>query len=348
MKHVHADDAYRICVDAARRRGVSQQHAYWVADALVQSSLMGIDTHGLRLLPLYLRELDEGRSKAAPDMRVQRQSAGAILLNADSALGTVAATHAADLAAGLAKEQGIGAVAVINSNHFGAASIYAKRIARLRMLAVVTTSAAARMAPYNGARAMFGTNPLCFAAPAGGEDCYLLDMATSQVSYSRVKHFRQCGMQIPEGWILDGDGLPTTAALPGAMLAPLGGYKGQGLAMMVQMLTCVLTGMPLDHTLTHLDTGSFAHGREIAHLLIAINPAALTDVDAFEARVRSAIDLVRSTPGAGGQQVRVAGDPEQAAFLQRSRDGIPLTDAEYEALIHQAPYPQASSAGAPQ
>ena len=190
MKYLNPDKARRICEQAVLRRGVSQEQAQWFAHALVDTSLMGIDTHGLRLLPLYLRELDEGRSNPAPLFKVLRQRGGTATLDADSALGTVAGMHAARLAAELAVQHGIGAVAVGNSNHFGAASVYGLEIAARGMMCLITTSAAARMAPFNGKKPMFGTNPICFAAPAGKDRTFLFDMATSQISYSQIKHLR--------------------------------------------------------------------------------------------------------------------------------------------------------------
>ena len=112
MKHINANIARNICEHAVMRRGVFHEHAKWFASALVETSLMGIDTHGLRLLPLYLRELDEGRSNPAPAFKTLRQRGGMAAIDADSALGTVAGMHAARTAARLARQYGIGAVAI--------------------------------------------------------------------------------------------------------------------------------------------------------------------------------------------------------------------------------------------
>jgi ureidoglycolate dehydrogenase (NAD+) len=335
MKTINADVARRICRHAALRRGVSDEHAAWFSDALVQTSLMGIDTHGLRLLPLYLRELEEGRSKPRPVMRVARAKGGTVVLDADSALGTVAGVHAARLAAELAREHGIAAVAVANSNHFGAASVYGLEIASHRMMGLVTTSAAARMAPFNGKLPRFGTDPICFAAPAGHGRSYLLDMATSQVSYSLIKHYRKNGQTLPGGWALDKFGEATENPEAVVSLSPLGGYKGQGLAMMVQILSCLLPAMPLDHELEQLDTGRFDEGRQIGHFLMAIDPARFTELDEFEARVLGLMDDVRSTPARVGAEVLVAGDLQAKAWAERLRTGIPISNEEATVLIRE-------------
>jgi LDH2 family malate/lactate/ureidoglycolate dehydrogenase len=333
---IQAERLRQLCFTAARRRGLNEQHATWFADGLIRTSLMGIDTHGVRLLPLYLRELDEGRSNPEPALRVVRRFGGTALLDADAAPGVVAGTHAARLACELAQACGIGIVGVANSNHFGAASVYGEWIASQRLVGFVTTSAAARMAPFNAKRAMFGTNPICFAAPARDGDLYLLDMATSQISYSQVKHFRRNGLALPPGWALDSDGRPVSDPALVHSLATLGGYKGQGLAMMVQILSCLLTSMPLDHALSHLDTEPYDRGREIGHSLIAIDPARFCSLDDFTAGVSDLMATIRATPAIDGQRVMVAGDPQKASIERRTSEGIPLTDEEHHGLSAEA------------
>jgi LDH2 family malate/lactate/ureidoglycolate dehydrogenase len=336
MKYLDSDKARRICEQAAIRRGVSKEHAQWFARALVDTSLMGIDTHGLRLLSLYLRELDEGRSNPKPAFKVLRQRGGTATLDADAALGTVAGVHAARLAADLAAQHGIGAVAVGNSNHFGAASVYGLEMAERNMVGMITTSAAARMAPFNGKKPMFGTNPICFAAPAGKGHTYLLDMATSQISYSQIKHYRKNGMKLPTGWVLDKAGQYTESPDEVVSLAPLGGYKGQGLAMMVQILSGLLAGMPLDHELEHLDTGRFDIGRNIGHFMIAIDIGAFADPEQFQSAVASLMTAVRETPASEGERVLVAGDPQAAIRRKRLAEGIPASDEEAGVLLREA------------
>jgi LDH2 family malate/lactate/ureidoglycolate dehydrogenase len=335
LKYVHAEVAEEICRHALIRRGASDEHANWFAHALVDTSLMGIDTHGLRLLGLYLRELDEGRSNATPSFKITRQHAGTVALDGDAALGTVAGTRAARLAVELARKNGISAVAVRNSNHFGAASVYGAQIAAQGLVGMVTTSAAARMAPFNGTQPMFGTNPICFAAPADNEDAFLFDMATSQISYSQIKHYRKHNQKLPLGWVLDCDGEYTESPDEVVSLAPLGGYKGQGLAMMVQILSAVLTGMPLDHELDHLDTGRFDTPRKIGHFLLAIDVARFTDPSTFRNEVSNLMSVVRNTPSKKGTTVLVAGDVQKAIREQRLANGIPVSAEELAALLQE-------------
>ncbi|PTB21010.1 lactate dehydrogenase [Trinickia symbiotica] len=334
--YIRSDELHELCEKAALARGVDAQHASWFARALTRTSLMGIDTHGLRLLPLYLRELDEGRSNPCPAMRTMRQSGGTALVDADGALGVVAGTYAAELASDLASEHGVGVVAVANSNHFGAASVYGELIGKRGLIGIVTTSAAARMAPFNGKRAMFGTNPICFVAPACADDLYLFDMATSQISYSQVKHYRRNGLELPPGWALDADGRPAGDPSRVASLSPLGGYKGQGLAMMVQILSCLLASMPLDHELSHLDAEPYDRGRQIGHCLIAIDPARFGSLDRFRQNVSDLMETIRRTPSVDGEQVLVAGDPQRSSVASRTSTGIPLNADDARSLAEEA------------
>nr|WP_278249945.1 Ldh family oxidoreductase [Azotobacter chroococcum] len=325
------EHALAVCVNAAHRRGVSREQAQWFAQALVNTSLWGIDTHGLRLLPLYLRELDEGRSNPKPSLATH--IAGPVaLVEGDNALGTVAGSYAAICAANLARDIGVGVVSVRRSNHFGAASVYGDIIARQGMVGLVTTSAASRMTPFNGTQPFFGTNPICFSAPSQDDRPFVLDMATSQISYSQVKHYRAAGLELGTGWALDAAGHPTTKPEQAVTLAPLGGYKGQGLAMMVQILSALLAGMPLDTELEHLDTGDFTSGRDIGHFLLAIDPARLRDAQTFAQSVSSLMKSVREVPSLAGTEVLCPGDIQARHEHARRTHGIPLSSVEAAAF----------------
>lgn len=332
MRRLNAVAARKFAFDVFRRHGLSEEHAGWVADALVDTSLMGIDTHGLRLMPLYVRELVEGRSKTQPFFSITFPRDALARMDAGDALGIVAGRRAAVIAVELARACGIGIVSVCNSNHFGAASIYGRAIARSGMIGIVMTSAAARTAPFNGAAPVFGTNPICFVAPADADDYFSLDMATSQISYSRIKALKSAGLPIPTTWAVDRSGAFAECAERVSALAPLGGYKGQGLAMMVEVLCGILGDMPMDHELEHFDTGPFDRGRRIAHFLLAIDIGCCVDLVRFRKRLTALVSAVRSVSAKPHQKILVPGDPERVAWLERSRLGIPVTEDEYAAL----------------
>lgn len=336
MRLINSSVAKFICEHAALKRKLAPEHAKWFANGLIETSLMGIDTHGIRLLSLYLRELDEGRSNPVPQIKTIQQKGSIIALDADGALGTIAGTYAAKQAVEIARKNGISAVSIANSNHFGAASIYGLEIAKEGMIGIVTTSAAARMAPYNGKVPIFGTNPICFSAPASNGKYYLFDMATSQVSYSQVKNYKKNNKELPLGWVLDKNGKPTTQAHEAVSLSPLGGYKGQGLAMMVQILSCLLSSMPLDNKLEHLDTGSFNISRNIGHFMIAIDISSFLDSSDFHEALTNLMNMVRETPSVENESVFVAGDIQEEIKNKRLILGIPASNEEIKTLLNEA------------
>ena len=304
--------------------GVPAADADQVADALVDTSLRGIDTHGLRLLPQYLDELATGVANVAARTHVVRDRGAGLLIDADGSLGVLAGLAAARLAAERAQQFGVGAVGVRNSNHFGAASIYTRRLARHGLVGIAVTSAASRVAPYGGIEPLFGTNPISVAA---GDECeeFALDMATSQVCFGEVKYRRAVRRPLDNGWVTDDKGRPTTEPDEAYALSPLGGYKGHGLAMAVTLLGSVLTGAPLDWRLSQVGEGIPGQGRGVGHLVLALDPDAFTGQAEFSAGLTDLLGAVRATaPANQGQPVLAPGDPQRAHERERRLRGIPL------------------------
>jgi LDH2 family malate/lactate/ureidoglycolate dehydrogenase len=308
---------------ALTEAGVPASHASDVADALVDTSLRGIDTHGLRLLPQYLDELATGVANAEPDIQVVRDRGAGIMLDADGALGVLAGLTAARCAEQRARAYGVAAVGVRNSNHFGAASVYTRRLARHGLVGIAVTSAASRVAPYGGVEPLFGTNPISVAA--GDDDEFALDMATSQVCFGEVKHRRAQRLPLDSGWVTDATGRGTNEPDEAYALSPLGGYKGQGLAMAVTLLGSVLTGTAPDWQLSQVGEGTPGQGRGVGHLLLALDPGAFAGQGDFSAGLTDMLRTVRAaTPAIRNQPVLAPGDPQRSHERERRRDGIAL------------------------
>jgi LDH2 family malate/lactate/ureidoglycolate dehydrogenase len=358
VKTVPAATLDRIMRSALLRRGLAAEHAGWVVDGLLETSLRGIDTHGVRLFPTYIAELDGGRSRARPELAwVAGVDGGggagggnaraARLLDAGGALGLVAGRFACDEAARLARENGVSTVAVRNSNHFGAGSVYTLAMARQGVLGLSFTNSDALVAPFNGLRPFFGTNPISMAVQGEGEELFCTDFATSQVSYSKVRHHKAHGIPLQPGWAVTADGRDVAeiaeAGEEGAevsALKPLGNHKGQCLAMMVEILCAVLTGMPLDHQLSHLYIEPYDEPRKVSHLFLALDVAAFQSPAAFRGGLSRFLELVREQPAVDGERVVVPGDPEAASAAARRQAGIPLEDAEiaaFERIDREAP-----------
>ncbi|MDI9941146.1 Ldh family oxidoreductase [Rhodococcus sp. IEGM 1351] len=308
---------------ALAEAGVPEDDADQVAAALVDTSLRGIDTHGLRLLPQYLDELATGVANAVACPTVVRDRGAGLLLDADGALGVLAGLAAARLAADRAKAFGVAAVGVRNSNHFGAASVYTRHLAGQGMIGIAVTSAASRVAPYGGVEPLFGTNPISVAAGTG-DDGLALDMATSQVCFGEVKHRRAVGRPLNSGWATDRDGRPTAEPDEAYALSPLGGYKGQGLAMAVTLLGAVLTGSPPDWQLEQVGEGTPGRSRGVGHFILALDPGAFSGHAQFTAGLADLLGTVRGATPATGTPVVASGDPQRAHERERRARGIPL------------------------
>ena len=328
---------------ALLRRGLSPEHAGFVVDGLLLASLRGVDTHGVRLFPVYLAELDGGRARARPEICWHTGAVAFRVMDAGDALGLVAGRIACREAVRLAKTNGIGGVAVKRSNHFGAASVYSLEMAREGAIGLAFTNSDALVAPAGGVRPLFGTNPLSLAAQGAGGDLFCADLATSQVSYSKVKAYRESGLPLAPGWAVTADG--RDAALesnrePGSdllALQPLGAgasHKGHCLAMMVEILTALLTGMPFDHELSHLYGEPYDEPRQVAHLFLAIDVAAAGDPEIFRARLSRLLELNRAQEAAPGARVLAPGDLEQEAERDRTEHGIPLSEGEAAFFAH--------------
>jgi LDH2 family malate/lactate/ureidoglycolate dehydrogenase len=320
------------------------------ARAMAETDLMGVDSHGISMLPMYETLRASGSLAIGAEPRVLRETAAAVVLDAGGGLGHPAAAMAMDMAVEKAKALGIGLGGVVNSHHFGAAGWYARRAAEAGCCGFAVSSARGVLVlPTGGAEPMLGTNPIALAAPVPGEAPFSLDMATSAVAANKVKVHALQGKDLPAGWVAGPDGAPVTdgaaawALLGGAVaagrkpeggLAPLGGagtagggHKGYGLAVMVQILSATLLGEPFPPL--HQARREPGEGDRLGHLLIAFDPGVLAgSAGAFGAGMAELTGALRgSRPADAARPVMVAGDPETAAMARRRAEGIPLPDS---------------------
>ncbi|MDE1240867.1 Ldh family oxidoreductase [Vibrio aestuarianus] len=328
MHKVHVEALSGVIAGKLRMLGLSETHIHDVVDGLIVPSLRGVDTHGFRLFSTYLSELEGGRSKAKPNIQIDRVLPALAQMDADGALGIVAGSEAVRLLMEMASEQGIAAVFVKNSNHFGAASNYSLKAAKAGFMTFCCSNADALVAPFNGEKALFGTNPMSFAVTTD-KDAFCLDMATSQVSYSKVKQHLKQSMPVHCSWAIE----DASAASGIRALLPLGGYKGQGLAAMVSILAGLLNGAPDDEHMAHFYAEPFDTPNNVGHFLFAINHRALMSASEFDARLERFLDSIRATAPRGSEPVRVAGDLERDTQESRQKGGIPLSEEEYQLYL---------------
>jgi LDH2 family malate/lactate/ureidoglycolate dehydrogenase len=309
-----------------RGLGLAGEDAAATATILTEADLAGIDSHGAGLLDLYERQIREGGAVGNPEIRVIRDHAALALLDAGGGFGHRATLRAVEMAVERARRFGIAAIGIRNSNHFGAAGPYVRRLAEAGLIGFCFSSVwRPAIVPSGGREPRLGTNPIAFAAPSAAGRPFLLDMATSAAAIGKLRLARDAGKTLPEGWALDHDGRPEhdpAAALEDARLVPLGGYKGYGLAGMVEVLASVLTGAAV----TPARTRQGPAGRwNVGHLVMALDPALMRG-EGFGDDLDRMTAALRATPPADlAQPVLVAGDPERACAAEREKSGIPAT-----------------------
>jgi LDH2 family malate/lactate/ureidoglycolate dehydrogenase len=316
--------------------GMSPENARISAERLQHADLRGIDSHGVALIVLYAQMRAERRIEFRPDVRVLRESPVTALIDGGNGLGHVPSTQAMQLAIDKCRGVGLAAVAVRNSNHYGAAGAYALMAAEAGLIGMSFTSVGTlAIVPTFGADAMFGTNPIAFAAPGRRHGVFYLDMATSTVAIGKLKLAAMHEQPLESGWALDGDGRITTdpaTALGSRRLTPLGGsrplgsHKGYGLAAMVEILCTMLTGA------WYAPTREARHPDEqyynVGHFFLAIDPRSFRGEGEFEMELDDMIDALHACRRADPDQpVQVAGDPEMIAMTEREKLGVPVPDA---------------------
>lgn len=326
MKTMRAETLYQLMFDKLRQIGLTEIDAQTTAVCLLDTSLYGVDTHGIRLFRYYVEEWQNGRAKIHPDIHFESSAPLGGLLDADSANGIVAGSAAMKLVLDKTKDFGMSCVVVKNSNHYGAASNFSRMAPAQDCIGISMSNSDALVALQGGNEAFLGTNPIAVSLPGENGEVFNLDFATSQVSYSKVMTFLARGADLEPGWAIARDGQDSAVDNCFNALKPLGGYKGQGLAMMVQMLTCVLAGMPFDHQLSHFYDAPFDSPRQISHFFMAINPQMFMDTTTFRQRVSALMKEAKDHTC----EVIVPGQKESQARIEREQHGIPLSDEDHD------------------
>lgn len=338
MHAINAEAAKTIIKGSLLGEGVDQQVAEYVAEGLVSTSLRGVNSHGIRLIHHYLAATKSGRINPKPVYKVEKRLPTVAVLDADDTFGHAAGMEAAKLAVDMAREFGTGNVAVKNSTHYGAAAYFALEVAAHDMIGTSYTHADSLIIPTGGKRSFLGNNPVCFAAPVAGEGPFCLDMATSLITFNEVRRLREINGTTPEGVGADKDGRPTTNPHEITMLLPVGGHKGYGLSLMVEILCSTLTGMPFGTHISKMFT-DLEKKRHLGHFVGAMNIEGFGEAAAFKQRLKVLLDELRAEPALDpAKPVMVAGDPEKKAQAVRSREGIPVTEqelAQFQALNQQ-------------
>lgn len=334
MSHPIAANSIPVAHDALRRWATAclqavdmpADDAAELADSLVQTSLWGVDSHGIARLTHYLDRISRGSIKARPQLQITRSGPCTAQVGGDAGQGIVVAHKANRLAMDIARENGIAAVGVNDSSHCGAIGLYTRAAARKGFVAFAFTHADSIAAAHGGTRPFFGTNPISIAFPRAGAEPTCLDMATTSIPWNRVMNARREGHALPPDVAIDGQGQPTTDADAAIAVTPLGGehygHKGYAMALMVDLLCGPLNGAPFGPHIPPMFKNLDAP-RRIGAFFIVIDPARFAGGALLAGVVAQMAQDLAAQPGSP----RMPGDPERDHAAQRSRDGIPIEPA---------------------
>lgn len=331
--------AYAVAIFQAHR--VRPEDARTAAEVLVASDLRGIESHGVARLEQYVKAIDAGVLDPEAQPEIVRQSAATALVDAHNGLGHVAGVHAMRLAIAKAQVADVGIVSVCHSNHYGIAGYYAMMALDHNLIGMSLTDSSPLVAATGGRTALLGTNPIAFAAPTGGPLPFVLDMATSTVPRGRIEVAARKGLPLAHGWSLDVAGRPTLdaqAALEGALLplggpAESGGYKGYGLAAMVEILTGVLSGSLYGPLIARLWETS--RPSDLGQFFLALRPDAFGPLEDFQQRLQHLQSLLKNGPLAADEaEILLAGEKEARNSERNRREGIPVHPTVVSTLEH--------------
>jgi len=318
------EDFMQRCFVAA---GMPSSDAGTVAHFMAESDIMGKDSHGIFRLPGYIGRLKAGAINMTPNIRIEQERTATALVDGDNGMGHLVVNYCADVAIRKARETGVAWVGVHHSNHAGAAGAYAMLPLAHDMIGLyVAVGSANHLPPWGGTDMLLSTNPIAVAVPGMTEDPILLDMATTQTSYGKVKVHAQRGIPMPEGWMIDREGKPMTdaALADSGFLLPIGGAKGYGLALIFGILAGTLNGAAFGQDVIDMNADKKS-ATNTGQFIIALDIAAFMDVDTFKRQIDDVIAQMHGSATLDGvERVRLPGEGSNAAIAERTANGIPL------------------------
>ena len=276
--------------------GLSKEHASISSKAIINAELVGLHSHGLTRLMMYCKRIQKKLINPKPRIKIKKISQSISLIDANNSIGFVAADIAIKTAINSAKKTGIGLVAVKNSGHYGLSGYYVEKAVKKNLIAICFTNAPPAIAPYGAKKSLFGTNPICFGTPTNSKIPFILDTSVSMINRGKIRRAEKLGLKIPSGVALDKFGKPTTdpkKALEGVQL-PIAGFKGSGLAWMVDILSGVFTGA--NHSGKVKDPfDDFTGPQNIGHLFIVIKSELFVGKK-YNKRIEENIKTIKKLP----------------------------------------------------
>jgi LDH2 family malate/lactate/ureidoglycolate dehydrogenase len=338
FKTVESESLKTFCIKILRRLNVPFEDAEVTADVIVSADLRGVESHGVARLNRYAKRLMNGWIEAESKLTILKETPVSFLMDAENSLGQVAAYKAMKLCINKAEKNYFGLAAVKNSNHFGIAGYYAMMALKKDMIGICISNASPLVLPTFSIEPMLGTNPIAIAVPTKHEPPLVLDMATSATSMGKIEIYQKLNKSLPAGWAVNSEGevelnaeevircvyqLRRGGLLPLGGLAETSGYKGYGLAMIIDVLTGVLSGAAYG---PNVGGPNDPKPSNIGHFLAAININAFMNINEFKERMNDLINIVKGAVKAKGyNKIYIPGEKEWEIEKQRRRNGIPIS-----------------------
>jgi L-2-hydroxycarboxylate dehydrogenase (NAD+) len=285
-----------LIINIFKKHNLNSSHAKICADALVNAELVDAPSHGLSRLKMYCDRIQKKLINPKPKIKIKKISQSVSHIDANNSIGFVAADIAIKKAIYNAKKTGIGLVAVKNSGHYGLSGYYAEQAVKKNLMVMIFTNAPPAVAPHGALKSLFGTNPICFGTPTGSKIPFILDTSISMINRGKIRVAARDGTKIPEGVALDKFGKPTTdakKALEGVQL-PIAGFRGSGLAWMVDILSGVFTGGNHGGKVKDPFT-DFTGPQNIGHLFFVMKPNLFVGNN-FNKRIKENIKIIKKLP----------------------------------------------------
>ncbi len=333
MKTFREDDLKNYCKKVMIASGVDAGCAQAVADCLLDADLTGVSSHGVSRFAIYIERLEKGLVSKGNNIRIERESPSAVVIDAGNSLGAPAAKYAMETCIRKAAETGCCFATVKHSNHFGTAAFYTKMAAAQGMIGFACTNLTCKVAPYGSAEPFMGTDPISVAVPSN-DIPVVLDMTPTVVALGKLILAQKLGQSIPLGWALDREGRPTTDPAEGrkGSLIPIGGPKGSGMAIIVEILSGLLSGAGCGPELH--DLYEFDAPQGVGHFLGAIDVGHFMELSAFQESVSSMAAQIRGLRKAEGfSEILLPGEGAARRAEANRQKGISVPDQVYEELV---------------
>ena len=308
-----------------KKFGLNNNHALISANAIINAELVGAYGHGLSRLKMYCDRISKKLINPKPKIKIKKISTSISHIDADDSIGFVAADIAIKQAIKNAKKTGIGLVAVKNSGHYGLSGYYAEQAVKKNLITMIYTNAPPAVAPHGALKSLFGTNPICFGTPTGSKIPFILDTSISMINRGNIRLAERNNKKIPKGVALDKFGKPTTdakKALQGVQL-PIAGFRGSGLAWMVDILSGVLTGG--NHAGRVKDPfDDFSGPQNIGHLFITFKTNLF--VKNYNTRIKDNIKRIKRLPKIKGvKEIMYPGQNKYKRFKMNLKKDIEIS-----------------------